>query len=215
MTWSKAVEKRIVRVVVCRGRVTTIMRGTVINGAKPGVGSQNLGAFGTNGSQSLSLGRCIYTFGLLNTSGIDVLLGTIWYSGLQERREVLRLWDLRRKMGNGWDIVVGDFYPRELGMRRAIPGRVVRGRWYTWGRGGLWGAETGREGFGIVGTPIPGSGLPRVHLKPRREGVLSRDGTRGRTVLVRERSQDVLEGELIPRGELGDNLIVNPRSGTL
>ena len=53
------------------------MRVTVINGAKPGIGSQNLGAFGTNGGQSLGLGRYIYTFGFLNTSGINDLLGTI------------------------------------------------------------------------------------------------------------------------------------------
>ena len=77
MVLSKALEKWIVRVEVCRGRVTTIMRGTIINSAKPGVGRQNLGAFGTNGSQSLGLGRYIYTFWFLNTSGINDLLGTI------------------------------------------------------------------------------------------------------------------------------------------
>ena len=70
-------EKRIVRVEVCRGRVATIMRGTIINGARPGVGRQNLGAFGTNWSQGLGLGRYIYAFWFLNTSGIDDLLGTI------------------------------------------------------------------------------------------------------------------------------------------
>ena len=70
-------EKWIVRVEVCRGRVAIIMRGTIINGARSGVGRQNLGAFGTNGSQSLGLGRYIYAFWFLNTSGIDDLLGTI------------------------------------------------------------------------------------------------------------------------------------------
>lgn len=53
------------------------MRGTVINGAKPGIGGQKLGALGTNWSQSLGLGRYIYTFGFLFTSGINDLLGAI------------------------------------------------------------------------------------------------------------------------------------------
>ena len=75
---SKGLEKRIIRVGVWRERVATIMRGTVINGAKlGGIGGQKLGALGTNGSQSLDLGRYIYTFGFLFTSGIGDLLGTI------------------------------------------------------------------------------------------------------------------------------------------
>lgn len=53
------------------------MRGTVIRATKPGVGRHKLSALGTNWSQSLGLGGYIYTFGLLNTSGIDGLLGTI------------------------------------------------------------------------------------------------------------------------------------------
>jgi len=73
---SGTLEKRVVRVGV-RERMAAIMRGTVIRATKPGVGRQKLSAFGTNGSQSLGLGRYIYTFGLLNTSGIDGLLGTI------------------------------------------------------------------------------------------------------------------------------------------
>lgn len=77
MILSEALEKRIVRVEVCWGGVATIMRGTIINGAKPGVGRQNLGAFGTNGSQSFGLGRYIYTFWFLNTPGINDLLRTI------------------------------------------------------------------------------------------------------------------------------------------
>jgi hypothetical protein len=117
-------------------------------------------------------------------------------------------------MGQDWN-VVGDIYPREVGMRRAIPGRVVRGGWYTWSRGGLWRTEAGRERLGVVGTPVPGSGLPRVHLEPRGEGVLCRHGTSGRTVLVGNRGEDVLQGELISRGELGDNVVRNPWSGTL
>jgi hypothetical protein len=74
---SRALKKWIVRVGVCRERVAAIMRCTVIRATKPGVGRQMLSAFGTNRSQSLSLGRYIYTFGLLNKSGIDDLLGTI------------------------------------------------------------------------------------------------------------------------------------------
>jgi hypothetical protein len=77
MARPKVLEKWIVRMEACRERVATIMRCTVINSAKPGVGGQKLGAFGTNGSQGLGLGRYIYTFGFLNTSGIDDLLGTI------------------------------------------------------------------------------------------------------------------------------------------
>lgn len=77
MRRSEALEKWIVRVGVEGGRVATIMRGTVINGAIPRMCGQKLGAFGTNGSQSLGLGRYIYTFGFLFTSGIDGLLGTI------------------------------------------------------------------------------------------------------------------------------------------
>ena len=57
--------------------VATIMRGTVIRAAEPGGGRQKLSALSTNGSQSLGLGRYIYAFGLLNTSGINDLLGTI------------------------------------------------------------------------------------------------------------------------------------------
>lgn len=75
--WSDGLEKWVVRVEVYGGRMTTIMRGTVINGARRRAGCQNLGAFGTDWSQSLGLGRDIYTFGFLNTSGIDDLLGTI------------------------------------------------------------------------------------------------------------------------------------------
>jgi len=74
---SGVLEKWIVRVGVCRERMATIMRGTVIRATKPGVGRQKLSAFGTNWSQGLGLGRYIYTFGLLDTSGIDGLLGTI------------------------------------------------------------------------------------------------------------------------------------------
>ena len=77
MIWSRGLEKWIVRVDVCRGRVAAIMRSTVINGANSRIGRQKLGTFGTNGSQSLDLGRYIYTFGFLNTSGIDDLLRTI------------------------------------------------------------------------------------------------------------------------------------------
>ena len=77
MVRSGALEKRIVRVGVCRERMATIMRGTVIRATKPGIGRQKLSAFGTNGSQSFGLGRYIYTFGLSDMSGIDGLLGTI------------------------------------------------------------------------------------------------------------------------------------------
>jgi hypothetical protein len=74
---SGVLEKRIVRVWVCREGMATIMRSTVIRTTEPGVGRQKLSAFGTNGSQSLGLGRYIYTFGLLNTPGIDDLLRAI------------------------------------------------------------------------------------------------------------------------------------------
>jgi len=77
MVRSEGLEKWIIRIEVCWGRVTTIMRSTVINGTEPGIGRQKLSAFGTNGSQGLDLGRYIYTFGFLNTPGIDDLLGTI------------------------------------------------------------------------------------------------------------------------------------------
>lgn len=117
-------------------------------------------------------------------------------------------------MGQGWGVVY-DIYPREVGMRRAIPGRVVWGRRNTWTRGGLGRTEAWREGLGIVGAPISGPGLPRVHLEPRREGVLRRHGTSGSTVLVRGGSHGLLQGELISRRELGDNLIVSPWSGKL
>ena len=79
----------------------------------------------------------------------------------------------------------------------------------------MWRTETGRERLCVVGTPIPRSGLAWVDLEPRRKRVLCRHGARGRAVLVRNRSQDVLQGELIPRGELGDNLVMNPWGGTL
>jgi hypothetical protein len=194
--------------------MATIKRGTVIRATKPGVGRQKLSAFGTNGSQSLGLGRYIYTFGLLNTSGIDGLLGTIWYIWLLEGREVLRLRELRRKMRQDRN-VIGDIYPRKVSMRRAIPGRVVR-RWgNTWTWGGLGSTKAGREGLGIVWTPIPGSGLPLVHLEPGGKGILSRQGTRGGPALVRNWGQDVLQGELIARRELGDYLVVTPWNGTL
>jgi hypothetical protein len=74
---SKVLEKRIIRVRVGGEGVATIMRGTVINGARLGIGGQKLGAFGTNRSQSLGLGRYFYTFEFLFTSGIRDLLGTI------------------------------------------------------------------------------------------------------------------------------------------
>lgn len=77
MAWSKALEKGVIRVRVGRVRGTRIIGSTVINSAKPGIGSQKLGAFGTNRSQSLGLGRYIYTFGFLFTSGIDDLLRAI------------------------------------------------------------------------------------------------------------------------------------------
>ena len=100
-------------------------------------------------------------------------------------------------------------------MGRAIPGRVVRRGGYTWTRGGLGSTKTGRERLCVAGTPIPRSGLPLVHLEPGGERVLSRRGTEGRPALVRKRSQDVLQGKLIPRGELGDDLVVTPWNGTL
>ena len=53
------------------------MRGTVINSTKLGISGQKLSAFSTNWSQSLGLGRYIYTFGFLFASGIDDLLRTI------------------------------------------------------------------------------------------------------------------------------------------
>jgi hypothetical protein len=106
--------------------MATIIGGTVINRTKPGVGGQKLSTLGTDGSQGFDLGRYIYTFGFLITSGIDDLLGTILYIELRERREVLRLRELRRKMGQdrdmGWDL-----YPGEVSVRRAIPRRVVGG----------------------------------------------------------------------------------------
>lgn len=73
----ESLEKRIISVGVGWERVTTIMRGTVIMGARPWIGGQNLGAFGTNRSERLGLWRYIYTFGFLFTSGIRDLLGTI------------------------------------------------------------------------------------------------------------------------------------------
>lgn len=76
-------------------------------------------------------------------------------------------------------------------------------------------AEAGREGLGIVGTPIPGAGLPGIDLEPRGKGAMNRHGSGRRTVLVRCGSQDVVQDELIPRGELGDNLIMSPRKTLL
>jgi len=57
--------------------------------------------------------------------------------------------------------------------------------------------------------------LPLVHLEPGGKGVLSRHGTRGGPALVRNGGQDVLQDELIARGELGDYLVVAPWNGTL
>ena len=67
----------------------------------------------------------------------------------------------------------------------------------------------------IVGTPVSGPGLPRVHLEPQRKEVLRGHGMVGRTVLVWNRSQDLFQGELIPGRELGDNLVMSPRRGAL
>ena len=100
-------------------------------------------------------------------------------------------------------------------MRGAIPGRGKGRGGYTWSGSGLRRAETGREGLGIVGTPIPGPGLPRVHLEPGRNGVLSRHWAGRRTVLVRDGGQSTVEGELISRRKLGDNFIMNPWKRTL
>ena len=100
-------------------------------------------------------------------------------------------------------------------MRRTVPGRIVRRGRYTWARAGLGGTETWGEGFEIVGTPVSGPGLPRVYLEPRRKRVLHGHGTVGRTVLDRNGSKELFQGELIPRSELGDNLIMSPRNGAL
>lgn len=77
MARSEGLEKWIIRVRVGRECVATIMRGTVINMARSGIGGQKLGAFGTNWSQNFGLRRYIYTFGFLFTSGIDDLLRAI------------------------------------------------------------------------------------------------------------------------------------------
>ena len=74
MARPKGLEKGIVRV---GRRIAGIMRGTVINSTKLGISGQKLSAFSTNWSQSLGLGRYIYTFGFLFASGIDDLLRTI------------------------------------------------------------------------------------------------------------------------------------------
>ena len=50
----------------------------------------------------------------------------------------------------------------------------------------------GWEGVSIVGTPIPGPGLPWVHLEPRGNGVLSRDGAGRGTVLARDGGQSTV-----------------------
>ena len=77
MARSEGLKKGIIRVRVGGEGVATIMGSTVIKDANPGIGGQQLGAFGTNRSQSLCLGRYIYTFGFLFTSGICDLLREI------------------------------------------------------------------------------------------------------------------------------------------
>lgn len=59
--------------------------------------------------------------------------------------------EVRRKMRKGWNVVViVDIYPREVGVRRAIPRWGEGRRWNTWTRGGLGRTEAWGKGFGII-----------------------------------------------------------------
>ena len=105
---------------------------------------------------------------------------------------MLRLRELRGKMRQSWDVLARDVHPREMSVRGTVP-RGVEGRGgNTRTRVGLGRTETRREGVGIAGTPIPGSGLPRINLEPGGKGIEGGGGTGRGTVLVRDGGQDVV-----------------------